>query len=321
MDLARMLDRCRRDQWEVGEIDWESPPRPLSVADEVAFVQHFSDMAGIERLAAALFAEQRDRASCPVLREVFATFVADELRHADVAERLARRFDVHGYRAYRMNPALVRFTPHFVDTVRHLSAEVANVYITTGELILDVALLRSLNDAVADPVCAQAMERINRDESRHIAVDFHMIDYYSSPAYQADEARRPPRPLRRRLRAWWAFANTFRHAAPFFREVFFRTMDRVDPTGRRLVEAFKRIQLVSAKPQVARRPFVRFLSFMQGTFEHPLLGPLFGPLVVRILGIEARVLVTLTTEAERRRAREQSFDDMAAEALALKHGV
>jgi hypothetical protein len=321
MDLRRMLERCRRDQWSPSDIDWSRPPRALSAAEEVAFVQHFTDMAGIELLAAALFDEQRARATDPVLREVFASFVEDERRHSEVAARLARRFDVHGYREYRPNPALVRFTPNFVDTVRHLSAEIANVYITTGELILDVALLRSLNDAVADPVCAQAMERINRDESRHIAVDFHMIDYYSSPAYLADEARRPPRPLRERARAWWAFASTFRHAAPFFREVFFRTMDRVDPTGRRLVEAFKRIQLVSAKPQVAQRPFVRFLSAMQGTFEHPLLGPLFGPLVLRVLGLEARVLVTLTSDVERRRAVEQTFDDMAAEALALKLGA
>lgn len=313
-----MLERCRRDQWSSADIDWARPPRALAAAEEEAFVQHFTDMAGIERLAAALFDEQRARARDPVLREVFASFVEDELRHSDVAGRLARRFDVHRYREYRPNPALVRFTPNFVDTVRYLSAEIANVYITTGELILDVALLRSLNDAVADPVCAQTMERINRDESRHIAVDFHMIDYYSSPAYQADEARRPPPPLRERARAWWAFANTFRHAAPFFREVFFRTMDRVDPTGRRLVEAFKRIQLVSAKPQVARRPFVRFLSSMQATFEHPLLGPIFGPVVLRVLGVEARVLVTLTTGAERRRAVEQTFDDMAAEALAVK---
>lgn len=318
MDLGRMLERCRRDQWSPEDIDWTPPPRALSAIEEAAFVQHFTDMAGIERLAAALFEEQRARATDPVLREIFASFVEDELRHSEVAARLARRFDVHGYREYRPNAALLRFTPNFVDTVRHLSAEVANVYITTGELILDVALLRSLNDAVADPVCAEVMERINRDESRHIAVDFHMIEYYSSPAYLRDEARRPPLPLRRRARAWWSFASTFRHAAPFFREVFFRTMDRVDPTGRRLVEAFKRIQLVSARPDVARRPFVRFLSGMQATFEHPLLGPLFGRLVLRVLGLEARVLVTLTTEAERRRAGEQSIDDMAAEALAAK---
>jgi hypothetical protein len=313
-----MLERCRRDQWSADDLDWSPPPRPLPAGDEAAFVQYFTDMAGIELLAAALFEEQRARTDDPLLREVFASFVEDERRHSEVARRLARRFDVHGYRAYAPNPALVRFSPNFVDAVRYLSAEVANVYITTGELILDVALLRSIDDAVKDPVCAAAMTLINRDESRHIAVDFHMIEYYASARYQADLARRPPAPLPERARAWWALGSMFRHAAPFFREVFFRTMDRVDPTGRRLVEAFKRIQLVSARPEVAARPFVRFLSTMQGVFEHPLLGPVFGRLVLRVLGVEARVLVTLTTEAERRRARAQTFDEMAADALAAK---
>jgi hypothetical protein len=313
-----MLERCRRDQWTADQLDWSPPPRGLSPDDEAAFVQYFTDMAGIELLAGALFEEQRLRTDDPTLAAVFASFVEDERRHSEVAARLARRFDQRRLRDYAPNPALVRFAPHFVEAIRHLSAEVANCYITTGELILDVALLRSIDDAVEDPVCAAAMQLINRDESRHIAVDFRMFEYYSSPAYQADLARLPRPGLRQRLRAWWALGNMFLHAAPFFREVFFRTMDRVDPTGRRLLEAFKRVQLISAKPEVARRPFTRFLSTMQWTFEHPVLGPFLGPLALRVLGLEARVLRTLTTEAERRRAAQQSFDAMADEALAAK---
>lgn len=313
-----MLERCRRDQWSPADVDWAPSPRELSVDDEAAFVQYFTDMAGIELLAAALFEEQRVRATDPLLREVFASFVEDERRHSEVAMRLAARFDRRRLKDYRQNPALVKFAPHFVEAVRHLSTEVANTYITTGELILDVALLRSLDDAVKDPVCAAAMQLINRDESRHIAVDFHMFEYYSSPEWLEELARRPRQGVRDRLRAWWAMGHVFLHAAPFFRAVFFRTMDRVDPTGRRLLEAFKRIQLVSAKPEVQRRPFVRFLRAAQWTLEHPLLGPALGPLAVRLLGVEARVLVTLTSEAERRRARAQSFDEMAEDALAAK---
>ena len=40
-----------------------------------------------------------------------------------------------------MNENLVRFRPHFVDAVKHVSAEIANAYITSGEILLDVALL------------------------------------------------------------------------------------------------------------------------------------------------------------------------------------
>jgi hypothetical protein len=61
MDLDRMLENCRRDQWSVGDIDWTRKPRPMSRDDEIAIVQLFTDMSSIERLAGALFHEQERR--------------------------------------------------------------------------------------------------------------------------------------------------------------------------------------------------------------------------------------------------------------------
>ncbi|HSN97040.1 MAG TPA: hypothetical protein VLS89_02045 [Candidatus Nanopelagicales bacterium] len=29
MDLDRMLEQCRRDQWRVSDLDWSRPPRPM----------------------------------------------------------------------------------------------------------------------------------------------------------------------------------------------------------------------------------------------------------------------------------------------------
>ena len=62
MDLERMLAKCRRDQWRADDLDWTLTPRPLSADDEIAVVQYFTNMAGIERLAGArsLFALQRE---------------------------------------------------------------------------------------------------------------------------------------------------------------------------------------------------------------------------------------------------------------------
>ena len=48
-----------------------------------------------------------------------------------------------------MNPHLVAFAPAFRQALRHLSPEMANLYVTGGELLLDVALLRSIDDFVA----------------------------------------------------------------------------------------------------------------------------------------------------------------------------
>ena len=53
--------------------------------------------------------------------------------------------------------------------------------------------------------------------------------------------------------------------------------DLVDPSGRRLLEAFKRIQLVGRRPAVEHRPFTRFTSTMQAIYESPLVGRALAP--------------------------------------------
>lgn len=319
MDLARMLEKCRRDQWSADDLDWGQGTRAMPREKEIAVVQYFTNMAGIERLAAALFEEQARRATDPTLRSIFESFVADELRHADVAERLAGYYDVHRYQRYRLDPHFEKFYPAFVNAIRYLTPEVANVYITTGELVLDVALLRSLDDYVNDAMSSRAMELINRDESRHIAVDFHMVEHYSSEAYLAARASAPRRPLGEQLRGWQALALMLFHARPFLQAVFFEPMDLVDPSGKRLLEAFKRIQLIAEKPRVAKRPFVRFMLTLQAGLRHPVLGLLFGRALLRVIGTDARFARRLYSDEEAERARNMSFDEMATEAMALKH--
>src|SRR6185437_5647860 len=101
-----------------------------------------------------------------------------------VAQMLADHYDVHRLEVYRPSRSLERFFPAFVGAIRHLSDDVANAYITSGELMLDIALLRSIDDFVNDPLSSQAMELINRDESRHIAIDYYMVGHYASEAYR-----------------------------------------------------------------------------------------------------------------------------------------
>jgi hypothetical protein len=318
MDLDRMLEMCRRDQWSVGDLDWTRPPRAMSKEDEIAIVQYFTDMSAIERLAAALFCEQEKRATDPKLREIFRTFVKDEVRHAHAAQMLADHYDVHRYRAYATSESLARFFPHFVDAVTYLSDDIANAYITAGELMLDIALLRSINDFVHDETSEQAMRLINRDESRHIAVDYHMVEHYASDAYVATLAARPKMPLARRARAWWTFANVLWRAKPFFRDVFFQPMERVDPSGKRLREAIRRFQLLGSKPGVQTRPFGRFMQTLQDLYEQPLARALLGRVLARLAGVEPRFLERLNSEDEMERAARMSYDELANEALSVK---
>jgi hypothetical protein len=287
--------------------------------DERAIVQLFTDMVGIERLAGALFHEQERRTTDPTLRAIFRTFVEDEARHAKVAGLLARHYDVHRYQAYEQNPSLVRFVPHFLESIRCLSDDVANTYVTMGELILDIALLRAIDDYVDDGMSARAMRLINRDESRHIAIDYYMVERYAQPDYAAlDAARKKRRSARETALAYKNFAAVLYYAQPFIRDVFLEPMERVDPDGMRLEEAFKRFQQLGTKPGVADRPFGRFLITLQDLYHHPIVGRLFGRLIVRIAGVGDRFLQRLNTEAELAAASAKSYEELAREALAVK---
>lgn len=315
-----MLEKCRREQWNVGDLDWDGRPRDMSRDDEIAIVQYFTDMAGIERLAAALFAAQEKNAQDERLREIFQSFVKDEIRHAHAAQMLADYYDVHRYQTYQANPALMRFTPHFVNAIRYLPPEIANTYITSGELILDVALLRSINDHVGDAMSEKAMALINRDESRHIAIDFHMVEHYASREYKRAQRERPRAPVSERIRAAWAFVNVLYYGAPFFKGVFFQPMRVVDPTGKRMRQAFKRIQLLGTKGELREHPFTKFMTGLQDLYnDHPVVRLTFGRLIERIVGVDPSLIARLYDEKDVSRAARMSFDELAEDALSAKY--
>jgi hypothetical protein len=317
MDLLRMLQMCKSAQWNVGDLDWSQIPRAMSHADERSVVQYFTDMAQIERLAGALFVEQQRRVKDPVLKDIYASFVIDEMRHSHVAQMLADHYDVHRLETYRVSRSLEAFFPHFVDAIRHLSDDVANAYITSGELILDIALLRSIDDFVADPLSAQAMELINRDESRHIAIDYYMVGFYASAEYQSSRSKQTS--LRDVAVAARTFAAMTVWGRPFFRDVFFGPMDRIDPTGERLREAFKRMQLLGTRPGLDHLPLVKFWSSMMALYHQPWMGRRAKEVVARVVGAEPRFMEHLATEDELARARTMSLDQLAEEALSAKH--
>ena len=315
-----MLEKCRSQQWRIDDLDWNVKPRPMQRDEEIAIVQYFKDMAGIERFAKALFEEQSKIVADPVVQQIFATFVVDEERHAQVAERLAQHYDVHKYRCYSPSPELVRFKPYFLNALRYLSAEVANAYITGGELLLDIALLRSLNDYVHDDMSQRAMDLINRDESRHIAIDYYMTEFYASDAYEAFLASQPRQSLAHRAKAWASFAGVLIAAAPFFRNVFFQPMARIDPRGKRLYEAVKRMQLLSNRKNVSTRPFYRFLNTMNEINRHRLWSKLFGKVTSRVTGdFPEHLRQQLFTSQELAHVDAMSIDALAEEALQAKN--
>ncbi len=319
MDTARMLRKCVDQQWQIRDLDWNVAPRAMSHEDEIAVVQYFTDMAEIERFAGALFREQRRIVAEPTMKKIFSTFVVDEERHAEVAGRLAAHYNVNKLRTYTPSPGLMEFKPHFLAAISYLSAEIANWYITGGELLLDVALLRSLDDYVHDDMSARAMDLINRDESRHIAVDYYMAEFYATPEYQAWLAQQPKTSLRLKLKAVVIFANVLWYAGPFARQVFFEPMAKTDPSGKRLREAVKRMQLLGGRPGVSDRPFAKFQRTLRKINNHPIAGPLLGRVARRLTGsLPEHLYRDLFTKEELRRANHMSMDELAEDAVQAK---
>jgi hypothetical protein len=109
------------------------------------------------------------------------------------------------------------------------------------------------------------------------------------------------------------------YAQPFLRGVFLAPMEKTDPDGRRMREAFKRMQLLSRKATVARLPFIRFMLWMQDLLEKPLIGPILEPVLLRVMGGDARGVRVLYTDDELARTQQMSFDELADEALRAKY--
>ena len=135
---------------------------------------------------------------------------------------------------------------------------------------------------------------------------------------KAIEARGLPGPIEM-ARGMRALMTMMWHARPFLKEVFVAPMDRTDPSGRRIREAYKRIQLVLRKQTVSRTPFSRFMIFMQDLYNRPVIGKVFGRVLLRALGAEDRAARILFTPEELARTRRMSFDELAEEALAVKY--
>jgi hypothetical protein len=77
--------------------------------------------------------------------------------------------------------------------------------------------------------------------------------------------------------------------------------------------------LIMRKPTVARQPFSRFMIKTQDLYNHPLVGKVLGPVLLRALGAEDRAARWLFTKEELAKSHQMSFDELAEEALAAKY--
>ena len=162
LDTSKLLARCIAGQWSINDFDWsQKPPLTFSREKEQRVCYYYANMMYIERMAAALFLALSRRVYDPVLRAIYESFHGDELRHSHAAARLMDYFDVHHYRIYTPSRAMTRFIPYFTRLVESSNLAFANSLVLMGELVLDIAFLRALNDYVDDPLARAVVEKIN----------------------------------------------------------------------------------------------------------------------------------------------------------------
>jgi hypothetical protein len=295
VDLDRMLERCERGQWTVDQFDWTGRPIPMDPGRERRVCQYYVDMSYIERLAGALFRSLSERLEDPKLRAIFASFAADELRHSHAAARLADYFDVHHHRVYTPSVAMLRFIPYFIGMIDSLSPAFATSFILTGELILDVALLRGLNDYVDDPLARAVVERINQDESRHLAMDMHMTEHFAGAplASWASAATNP----------WLGadFWGALVWGPGFFADVFFAPMAVLDPSQEQLRDVMRRLRRFYDRASVDGNPAVEHFRGVAAFLETrvgSVLGAILEEVFRRTAGVDFAFVRAAATAAE-----------------------
>jgi hypothetical protein len=213
-----MLESVQAGQWRIDDLDWSPPLRGAEALDartrrEAGLALVFT--ARLERQAARIFALAADFADDPRAAAIYRWFAIDERRHADAEIKLAARYGVGEDDLPRpLHWAMRSLENNFVAIGERKTAlhEMSSASIILFELALDSLLVPSLKDLTDDPLQARVFRLIDLDESRHLAMDYWLLDRKGA-AYAGRDARsiltgdRPPGALDK-LRSRWALART-----------------------------------------------------------------------------------------------------------------
>jgi len=177
VDLAEMQNKCRAGQWSLADIDWDAPGRERVSAEQRERMRSFmGDLVWIESFGQYAFEAMAATTDEPALRAIYESFAVDELRHADAEQRLMARWGmIEPGRRPEPNPS-ARVAVEFLQRHgREIPFAVYAAILPMFEIALDGALLQFVTATVDDPVAHRVFEKVNRDEARHLAVDFHTL--------------------------------------------------------------------------------------------------------------------------------------------------
>lgn len=177
MDLDQMLVKIKDRQWALADIDWGAPGAE-TISDEFRpkLKAFMADLTWIENVGARGFAAMVKKAPTPTLAEIYRYFHAEEQRHANAELALMKRWGMLEDGELPEPNINIRLAIEWLDRYADdTPLSVLGTVIPMLEVALDGALLKFLLDEVHDPVCHQVFEKINSDESRHLAVDFEVL--------------------------------------------------------------------------------------------------------------------------------------------------
>jgi hypothetical protein len=136
-----------------------------------------ADLVWIEHIGARGFSALAKKAPTATIREIYQHFHAEEQKHANAELALMRRWGMlDGERVPEPNVQIklaIRLLDIYGDSLP-LSGLAALIPLL--EVALDGALVKFLTEQVDDPLCHEVFRHINSDESRHIKVDFEVLD-------------------------------------------------------------------------------------------------------------------------------------------------
>jgi len=192
MNLETLLEKAKAGQWAISDFDWETP---LAQGDEISRGRRrllgkvLLFTAGVEKLGAHAFRIDAQNSVHPTLRELFEITAADEDRHSEAEVLLARRLGVEWDDLPRPTRAFFKTVTRDLLSVRgvrsQLFYELIGTQIILFELALDAILTPTLKEMIADPFQEEIIRMIELDESRHLALDYWLLENMGTRDLQA----------------------------------------------------------------------------------------------------------------------------------------
>jgi len=178
IDMDAMLAKIKDRQWALADIDWAAPGAEMITDEQRPKLKAFmADLCWIENIGARGFAALAKKAPTPTIAEIYRYFHAEEQRHANAELALMKRWGMLDDGETPEPNVNIRLAMDWLDTYADgMSLSILGTVIPMLEVALDGALLKFLLEEVHDPVCHQVFEKINNDESRHLVVDFEVLD-------------------------------------------------------------------------------------------------------------------------------------------------